>query len=89
MSTEQRAPLPSDPSRRDFFKIGLVASAGLTVAALIPSALAAQGEPSKSAPVFEPNAFVRISEDNTVTVMCKHTEMGQGTYTGLATLVDK
>ena len=50
MSTEQRAPLPSDPSRRDFFKIGLVASAGLTVAALIPSALAAQGEPSKSAP---------------------------------------
>lgn len=87
MSTEQRAPLPSDPSRRDFFKIGLVASAGLTVAALIPSALAAQGEPSKSAPVFEPNAFVRISEDNTVTVMCKHTEMGQGTYTGLPTIV--
>lgn len=87
MSTEQRAPLPSDPSRRDFFKIGLVASAGLTVAALIPSALAAQGEPSKSAPVFEPNAFVRISEDNTVTVMCKHTEMGQGTYTGLPSIV--
>lgn len=87
MSTEQRALPSSDPSRRDFFKIGLVASAGLTVAALVPSALAATGDPAKSAPVFEPNAFVRISEDNTVTVMCKHTEMGQGTYTGLPTIV--
>ncbi len=36
---------------------------------------------------FEPNAFVRINADNTVTVIIKHLEMGQGTYTGLATLV--
>ncbi|WP_455220821.1 molybdopterin cofactor-binding domain-containing protein [Kaarinaea lacus] len=36
---------------------------------------------------FEPNAFVRIEPDNTVTVIMKHFEMGQGTYTGLATLV--
>ena len=32
--------------------------------------------------MFEQNAFVR-GEDSTVTVLCKHTEMGQGTYTGL------
>ena len=36
---------------------------------------------------FEPNAFVRIGSDNSVTVIMKHLEMGQGTYTGLATLV--
>ena len=30
---------------------------------------------------------MRIGEDNTVTVIAKHLEMGQGTYTGLATLV--
>jgi isoquinoline 1-oxidoreductase beta subunit len=36
---------------------------------------------------FEPNAFVRISPDNRVTVISKHLEMGQGTYTGMATLV--
>lgn len=40
------------------------------------------------APVnFEPNAFVRIGSDNTVTVISKHLEMGQGTFTGLATLL--
>src|SRR4051812_33259758 len=36
---------------------------------------------------FSPNAFVRIASDNTVTVIVKHLEMGQGTYTGLPTLV--
>ena len=36
---------------------------------------------------FAPNAFVRIGPDNTVTVIVKHLEMGQGTYTGLPTLV--
>lgn len=36
---------------------------------------------------FAPNAFVRIGTDDIVTVMIKHLEMGQGPYTGLATLV--
>jgi isoquinoline 1-oxidoreductase beta subunit len=36
---------------------------------------------------FAPNAFVRIAPDDVVTVVCKHLEMGQGTYTGLSTLV--
>ena len=35
----------------------------------------------------QPNAFVRIGTDNTVTVIVKHLEMGQGVYTGLPTLV--
>ena len=37
--------------------------------------------------VFEPNAFIRINTDNTVDVIIKHLEMGQGTFTGLATLI--
>src|SRR6185369_7935971 len=36
---------------------------------------------------LEPNAFVRIGADSSVTVMAKHLEMGQGVYTGLATIV--
>ncbi|MFG6080262.1 molybdopterin cofactor-binding domain-containing protein [Paracoccus litorisediminis] len=36
---------------------------------------------------FAPNAFIRIGTDDLVTVMSKHLEMGQGPYTGLATLV--
>ena len=41
----------------------------------------------EGAAAFAPNAFVRIGADNTVTVIVKHLEMGQGTYTGLPTLV--
>ena len=34
-----------------------------------------------------PNAFIRIGTDDTVTVLTKHLEMGQGVTTGLATIV--
>ena len=37
--------------------------------------------------VFAPNAFVRIAPDNTVTIVGKHLEMGQGSYTGLAVIL--
>jgi isoquinoline 1-oxidoreductase beta subunit len=37
--------------------------------------------------VFAPNAFVRIGTDNSVTVIAKHVEMGQGSYTGIATVL--
>jgi isoquinoline 1-oxidoreductase beta subunit len=46
-----------------------------------------QGGGTAAAGAFEPNAFVRIGTDNTVTVIVKHLEMGQGTFTGLPTLV--
>ncbi len=67
-------------SRRQFLK----ASAGLTLAVYVPLGLAAE---KAAAAVLEPNAFVRIGADNSVTVIVKHIEMGQGTYTGLPTLV--
>jgi isoquinoline 1-oxidoreductase beta subunit len=64
-------------SRRDFFK----ASGALILAVALPDAVAqTEGR-------LEPNAFVRIDADDTVTVIVKHLEMGQGTYTGLPTLV--
>lgn len=34
-----------------------------------------------------PNAFIRINPDNTVTVLIKHLDKGQGITTGLATIV--
>ncbi|CAG9269691.1 xanthine dehydrogenase family protein molybdopterin-binding subunit [Paraburkholderia caribensis] len=36
---------------------------------------------------FVPNAFVRIGTDDVVTVISKHIEFGQGSHTGMATLV--
>ena len=74
-------------SRRRF----LHGFAGLTLAVYLPgramAAPAAATSASASIDAFEPNAFVRIGTDNTVTVVSKHLEMGQGTYTGLATIV--
>jgi len=35
----------------------------------------------------KPNAFLRIAPDNAVTIISKHLEMGQGVYTGLATIL--
>ena len=72
-------------SRRQF----LQGSAGLTLGFCLPAiASAAAGKMTGAAPAsFEPNAFLRIGADNSVTVMSKHLEMGQGTYTGLATIL--
>ena len=48
---------------------------------------AAHGGGDFSRRSFAPNAFLRIGSDNSVTVIAKHVEMGQGAYTGIATVV--
>ncbi|OZG71593.1 twin-arginine translocation pathway signal protein [Hahella sp. CCB-MM4] len=80
-------------SRRAFIRKTTHGGAGLTLALTLPSvAGASESGPGKTvgnaaADEFSPNAFVRVSPDNTVTIISKHIEMGQGTYTGLATLL--
>jgi len=61
--------------------------AGLTLGLQLVACSRQQETPAVAPVRFEPNAFVRIAPDNRVTVIIKHLEMGQGTYTGLATLV--
>src|SRR6266699_942532 len=76
--------LAASPDRRRFLQGAVAATAGLTVGfhwAGSSRAAAATND------VLAPNAFVRVAPDNTVTVIIKHLEMGQGTYTGLATIV--
>ncbi|MBP0483903.1 xanthine dehydrogenase family protein molybdopterin-binding subunit [Sagittula salina] len=76
-------------NRRGF----LASSAGLVIGMTLPiaaraqsgAALAFQGDGTEGA--FAPNSFVRVAPDDTVTVMIKHIEFGQGPYTGLSTLV--
>lgn len=70
------------------------ASAGLVLALTLPSrALKAAAVPADAvgrdmaAHALKPNAFVVVAPDNTVTVIVKHLEMGQGAYAGLSTLV--
>ncbi|MEO6929361.1 MAG: xanthine dehydrogenase family protein molybdopterin-binding subunit [Casimicrobiaceae bacterium] len=70
-------------SRRVFLKVTTAAGAGLTLA-VYGGRAAAQAAAGAAA---DPSAFVRIGTDDTVSVIVKHLEMGQGTYTGLPTLV--
>jgi len=49
--------------------------------------LAAQPPGGGGPPPVDPNAFIRIAPDSSVTVLVKHIEFGQGPFTGLATLV--
>ena len=76
-------------SRREFLQASAAAGVGLTIAVSIPGCGPRGGEeaPAAAEPVFVPNAFVRIGDDGTVTVVAKHLEMGQGSHTGLATIV--
>ena len=84
--------------RRQFLIKSLGTGAGLTLGLQLsacnreadtaaPAGPGMAGGKTLAATRFEPNAFVRITPDNRVTVIVKHLEMGQGTYTGLATLV--
>ncbi len=75
-----------DPSRRQFLKSSATLAAGLTIAFALPiavrRALAQEGAPAKP-PAVDPNAFVHIGSDDSVTVLLKHSEMGQGVWTTL------
>jgi isoquinoline 1-oxidoreductase beta subunit len=72
--------------RREFLKAS-AAGAGLVLGFYInPRGVLAQFQ-METPGNMPPNAFVRISPDNIITVISKHTEMGQGVYTGLATLL--
>ncbi len=85
-ATARPASFLGSANRRQFLKAS-AAGAGLVIGFTLAggnrlAALAAGGEGA-----FAPNAFVRVAPDGTVTVLAKHIEFGQGTFTGLATLV--
>lgn len=74
-------------SRRRF----IIGAGALVVGTWLPTkgakAAGASIHRAQSPSTFTPNAFVQIDRDGIVTVLSKHTEVGQGVYTGMATLV--
>ncbi len=66
-------------NRRDFLKVSTTAAAGLVIGFSLPSKLLA-AENTHGAML---NAFVRISPDDSVTVIINKSEMGQGIDTSL------
>jgi isoquinoline 1-oxidoreductase beta subunit len=66
---------------------GLVIGVALPLPAFAQSGAARAFQAGSGSAAFVPNAFVRVGVDDTVTVLIKHIEFGQGPFTGLSTLV--
>jgi len=77
-------------TRRTFLKNAGTVAAALTIGFEWPGSARRAFAAGAAAPLpggtFTPNAFLRIGSDNSVTVIAKHIEMGQGAYTGIATV---
>lgn len=77
--------------RRDFLKVTALAGVALLVGCRMtgspPSLTATAHSPDERSNILEPNAWIRIDSDDTVTVMVNHSEMGQGITTALSMIV--
>jgi len=89
---------PAGLTRRQFLELTTLAGSGLTLGVMLPgcgrrgagraagaAASASGGAGVTARPLAMP--FVRIAPDNTVTVISKHLEAGQGVWTGLPAIV--
>jgi isoquinoline 1-oxidoreductase beta subunit len=65
-------------SRREFIAAGVAAGAGLVIGFYLP-----HGSSSNGKNAFSPNAYLRITPDNKITVLVPRSEMGQGVRTSL------
>lgn len=76
----------SNTKRRNFLKAsaaaGTYAASGLVIGFHLPAHAAAS-----NVKTAQPNAWVKIGTDNSVTIICHRSEMGQGTYTSMPMLV--
>ena len=68
----------SPVSRRDFIVAGAAAGAGLVIGVYLP-----HGRIHQAGDAFSPNAYLKITPDNRVTVVVARSEMGQGVRTSL------
>lgn len=82
MSTTPSDHIPFASTRRGFIRGGL--ATGLTIA--VPLPLLAQPAPAAPAsrPPRQPQSFIRINRDSSVTLYLPTSEMGQGIHTGQA-----
>jgi isoquinoline 1-oxidoreductase subunit beta len=72
--------------RRDFLLLTATAAGGLSLAVSV-AACRNDGEAPTGDAAFAPDAWIRIAEDGTVTVLLARSEMGQGVSTGLPMLI--
>jgi len=83
-----------NPSRRKFLKESTALMGGLVIGFYLPMkggrAYAADAPPKlgqSTKQIWPPNAFIRIAQDNNITIVVNKSEMGQGVYTSLPMLI--
>ena len=64
-------------SRREFVAAGVAAGTGLVIGFYLPRSGRSKNE------LFSPNAYLRITADNKITIVVARSEMGQGVRTAL------
>ena len=72
-----------NPSRRNFLKSGAAAGGALVIGVSLPLSF----REAQAATDSTINAWVRIGSDNRITILSARSEMGQGVYTALPTMV--
>lgn len=74
------------PNRRKFLKLSVVTS-GMALVLGINWSCSGQSSNRSRENEFSPNAWLRVSRDNTVTIIVAESEMGQGPYTLMPMMV--
>jgi isoquinoline 1-oxidoreductase subunit beta len=75
------------PARRAVLKAGAAAGGVVLLGFHLPLARGAKPQVQSASSRFEPNAFIRIDRQGTVTLVMPQVEMGQGIYTGIAMIL--
>jgi isoquinoline 1-oxidoreductase subunit beta len=73
-------------TRRSFFQVTALSGGGLLLGTYIEPVLSAQQRPPAAGPL-NPNAFIRIASDGTITLVSRNPEIGQGIKTMLPMLI--
>jgi isoquinoline 1-oxidoreductase beta subunit len=76
-----------DPTRRAALQGVAAAGTAFLFGFRVPSSIAGPEAKGSSPRQFEPNAFIRIDQLGTVTLVMPQTEMGQGIYTAVAMIL--
>lgn len=70
--------------RREFIKNSTLLASAFVIGFNIPIKSKAASVSTQKSNILEPNAFIKIDKDNTITFILGQVEMGQGAYTGMA-----
>ena len=74
-------------TRRTFLKVGVAAGGGLAIGLYLPRYLGMSEETTAASEAFEPNVWIQIGTDDTVTITLTQLEMGQGVMTSMPMLI--